>query len=1193
MQLHAWNSSLTAKKSWFMFDNEIVCLGAGITSSDSRTIETIIENRRLGLYGDNLFTVNGAMKPALVGWSETNSLASNSWVHLAGTVPGADLGYFFPQPATVKALREARSGSLGDINTNDIGTTLGTTVTRNYLTLWFDHGANPSNATYAYVLLPNQTAVEVADYAANPDVVVIGNSTTAQGVRESTLGITAVNFWKDGTNRLGGIIVDRKASVIMRNDGSFLDLGISDPTQTNSGIINLELANFTAINALSYDQGITVVQTTPTIKLAVNVNSAGGQTFRARFFVAPAQPITLSPVADAYVENGTNAFVNFGSAPSLVVKTNLSSTNLTREAYLRFQLPPAPGIILNATLRMVPISPYGSLNSNALALVADNSWAETNSPGISGIVWTTRPASGPALTNWVVPTTNTPVLLTVTAQAQQAAAGDGKLSFRLYPVGTNTAFSAYASKENGSTSSWPQLILNLGPVPPTVVLTNPADGSIFDAPASFSLAADAQDPDGSVTNVDFYNGFTRIAQSAAAPYTLTLSNLGPGKYTFAAVATDLAGLASTSAPVTVSVYNPEPVGSGTGLWGEYFLHPNLTDPVDSATRIDPTVNFSWPGSPGGAIPADNFSVRWTGQLQARHAGTHVFHTVSDDGVRLWVNGELLINNWTIHTATEDIGGPISLQPGQYYDLQMEFFDNTGPAVAQLYWTQPGGTKEIIPQTQLYPADSGLRGQYYPTTNLTKTPAFTRIDDVVNFSWGKSSPDPTLLPGGFSVQWKGKVRANEAGTYTFYTISEDGVTLTVNNQSVISNWTVHASTENSGSINLAAGQFYPVSLRFFHLTGEATAVLMWTTPTNGSKQVIPEANLTPHQDNSPPALSSIPNTVTTPNRLLTFAAVATDADLPNQSLTFSLDPGAPAGASINPTNGLFAWTPAPTQALGNYSVTVRVSDNGTPVMTDAQTFTIALTSNYTAAAVSLVPVGALWRYLDSGVDQGSPWRVNGFNDAGWKSGLAQLGYGTGHEATLVSYGASPANKYTTTYFRRAFFVPDASLVESLSARLFRDDGAVVYLNGTEVWRDNLPAGLIAFGTMASSEVTGSTQTNFITNLLSPVSLVNGTNIIAIEIHQASPGGPDIGFDFELTGVAAVPAQAALGFTTSGGTPVLRWPQEAGLLQLYTTTNLSPPVSWVALTNTPALSNNQWVLPLPAVTNHSQFYRLQSR
>jgi hyaluronate lyase len=113
MQLDAWNSSLVAKKSWFMFDDEIVCLGAGITSTDNRTIETIVENRMLQGAGTNPLTVNGVAQPATLGWSAV--LAGTSWAHLAGNVAGADIGYYFPQAVTVRALREARSASWDDI----------------------------------------------------------------------------------------------------------------------------------------------------------------------------------------------------------------------------------------------------------------------------------------------------------------------------------------------------------------------------------------------------------------------------------------------------------------------------------------------------------------------------------------------------------------------------------------------------------------------------------------------------------------------------------------------------------------------------------------------------------------------------------------------------------------------------------------------------------------------------------------------------------------------------------------------------------------------------------------------------------------------------------------------------------------------------------------------------------------------
>lgn len=151
------------------------------------------------------------------------------------------------------------------------------------------------------------------------------------------------------------------------------------------------------------------------------------------------------------------------------------------------------------------------------------------------------------------------------------------------------------------------------------------------------------------------------------------------------------------------VSDPPGAGAtGTGLYGEYFNSKVLTQRKFS--RTDSTVNFDWgSGSPHPSIGADTFSVRWTGWLQAPSSGSYSFHTLSDDGVRLWVNGVLLINKWKNQSATEH-SGSISLSAGQKYDIRLEFYENTGAAVIKLSWTPPGQGKQIIPQQRLYPRD---------------------------------------------------------------------------------------------------------------------------------------------------------------------------------------------------------------------------------------------------------------------------------------------------------------------------------------------------------------------------------------------------------------------------------------------------------------------------------------------------------
>ncbi|MCK4999470.1 MAG: lamin tail domain-containing protein, partial [Anaerohalosphaera sp.] len=170
---------------------------------------------------------------------------------------------------------------------------------------------------------------------------------------------------------------------------------------------------------------------------------------------------------------------------------------------------------------------------------------------------------------------------------------------------------------------------------------------------------------------------------------------------------------------------------------------------------------------------------------------------------------------------------------------------------------------------------------------------------------------------------------------------------------------------------------------------------------------------------------------------------------------------------------------------------------------------------------LISAGATWKYLDDGSDQGTAWRGVSYNDNLWVSGPAELGYGDGGEQTTVGYVDIDPDQdglqcNATTYFRTSFNVSNASLVNSLNLSLLRDDGAAVYLNGTEVARDNMPTGSIDYQTFASNVVGGGDESVFYdlgsveTNLL-----VDGMNVLAVEIHQNNANSSDISFDLELT------------------------------------------------------------------------------
>lgn len=584
MQLDGWNVTLTAKKSWFMFDDEIVCLGAGVTSTDGRPIETIVENRKLlNSGGANPFIVNGVAKPTTPGWAET--ISGTRWAHLSGNVVGSDIGYYFPQPSVIKAVREARTGSWADV---DDGSST-TPITRNYLRMGFEHGSNPSGATYQYVLLPGRSPRRVGQYAETPHITVLSNSGNVQAVTENTLGITAANFWVDGTNAVGIITADKKCCVLVRNDGAFIDVAVSDPTQANTGTIGLRIAA-PATSLVSADSGISVTSLSPSIAMTVPVNGSAGKTYHARFYLGTPQSLPVECDADAYVYDA-NPATNYGTATSLIVKKSAAGYN--RESYLRFIVPPFNGALVGAALRLSTLS-TSLPGVHAVAPVTNNSWIES---GAGGITWSNRPTSGTALSTWT-PAVGVPV----SAGALGAITGSGPVSFRVYATTqTGDGYVTYASRENPTLTNRPQLALLIGHTPPDVAITSPADGSLIGRWGYLAITAKATATDGAVTNVSFFDGPSSLGSDASAPYSIS-SPLAPGTHWLTAVATDANGLSRTSLVTRIDVAHPPEATPGNAI-----AHRNTPVNIDlrpltsdSDTSIE-DIRFSVGGSSHGTV----------------------------------------------------------------------------------------------------------------------------------------------------------------------------------------------------------------------------------------------------------------------------------------------------------------------------------------------------------------------------------------------------------------------------------------------------------------------------------------------------------------------------------------------------------------------------------------------------------------
>jgi hypothetical protein len=237
-------------------------------------------------------------------------------------------------------------------------------------------------------------------------------------------------------------------------------------------------------------------------------------------------------------------------------------------------------------------------------------------------------------------------------------------------------------------------------------------------------------------------------------------------------------------------------------------------------------------------------------------------------------------------------------------------------------------------------------------------------------------------------------------------------------------------------------------------------------------------------------------------------------------------------------------------------------------------------------VRLISPGAVWKFFDQKNDLGTAWRAPGFNDAAWSSGPAQLGFGDGDERTLIA-----SNRQITTYFRHAFQLAGRDYT-NLQIRLLRDDGAIVYLNGTEIFRSNIRGGPVDYLTLATNALPADETTNFHAAAVSPALLGPGDNLLAVEVHQSSATSSDLSFDLELLGTPDVAYLPALSVSASGGSLAISWPADAGSFTLLTATNLTPPVAWTAAADPVVLSNNLWRVPLSNISNQTRFFQLRA-
>lgn len=288
---------LKGKKSWFMFDDEMVCLGAGITNKNMELpVETTIENKKLRKDGSNQLFVNGEKTEIPVKEANVKELVERTadvsgtsfeqvnWAHLEGN-QSVGTGYYFPEENTeIQVRRGQTTGSW-----KDVGTFEGES-TENYLEMWVDHGQNPENASYSYVLLPETSAEETENYAQAPKVTILENSSEVQAVRHETLKITGINFWQEQGGSVDGITSDKAASVMLQEtEQGTVKVSVSDPTMKNKGNIQLTFEEEIA-DSIQLDENVTCEKTENGAVLTFAMAGTNGAASMAELQLVP--PVT-------------------------------------------------------------------------------------------------------------------------------------------------------------------------------------------------------------------------------------------------------------------------------------------------------------------------------------------------------------------------------------------------------------------------------------------------------------------------------------------------------------------------------------------------------------------------------------------------------------------------------------------------------------------------------------------------------------------------------------------------------------------------------------------------------------------------------------------------------------------------------------------------------------------------------------
>ncbi|MBM3846711.1 MAG: hypothetical protein FJ405_10575, partial [Verrucomicrobia bacterium] len=633
--------------------------------------------------------------------------------------------------------------------------------------------------------------------------------------------------------------------------------------------------------------------------------------------------------------------------------------------------------------------------------------------------------------------------------------------------------------------------------PPSVTITDPSPESFYTPPANIGITVNASDSDGSILRVEFLANGNKLGEDAVAPYSFTWTNAPSGTHSLTARAID-SGLAITiSDPVSITVYTPTPttVVSRGAVW-KYLdtgVFPGslwITNSFSDAAWASGPAQLGYSANPPeldeatvvgfGPDAANKYITTWFRRTfnvtnSARFLSLQV-GVLRDDGAVVYLNGrEVFRSNMpggaiTATTlASSAVGGGDETTIFYTTNVPVSLLREGSNLLAVEVHQSGGGSSDLSFDLEL----RGTLAPLAPTVVLTSPANGASFFAPATIPLGASAADPEngIARVDF-YQGSSLLAQRPVPPYTF-DWTEVGA----------GNYTLRAVAINNLGLSTTSA---PVSLTVQPNLPPSVSI---TNPINGTSLISPS--------------------------FVTIQASASDLDGSIQSVEFFVDDVSIGLDTASPYSILWNSPPA-----GPHQLKAAARDN-LGVVAFSSPVSVMIT-NQIIEPFRLISTGSLWRYNDLGVDLGSPWTQLAYNDSSWASGLGQFGYSPDEndQATVLSFGPDAQLKHPTYYFRHVFRIADKSVVSDLFFRYLRDDGLVVHLNGVPVITNNIDGGPITYTNLATAVIGGADESAFYTNAIDPQILVNGDNILAVELHQQSLKSSDASFDGELFGTGLV-------------------------------------------------------------------------